>query len=71
MTPNTHLVRFACMFAALFGLQFAAFEASRGSYVEKVVIDNLALTPTAALINSRRSSAASEERRQTVSGKCE
>jgi exosortase family protein XrtM len=51
MTPNTHLVRFACMFAALFGLQFAAFEASRGSYVEKVVVDDLALTPTAALIN--------------------
>jgi exosortase family protein XrtM len=51
MTLNTHLVRFAFIFAGLFALQFAAFEASRGSYVEKIVIDDLALTPTATLIN--------------------
>src|ERR1700737_3869302 len=51
MTLNATLVRFACVFAVAFALQFAAFEASRGSYFEKLVIDDLALTPTAALIN--------------------
>jgi exosortase family protein XrtM len=51
MTLNTTLVRFAFLFAGLFALQFAAFEASRGSHFEKIVIDDLALTPTAALIN--------------------
>src|ERR1700736_2967308 len=51
MTLNATLVRFACVFAVAFALQFAAFEASRGSYVEKIGIDDLALTPTAALIN--------------------
>jgi exosortase family protein XrtM len=51
MTLNTNLLRFAFLFAGLFALQFAAFEASRGSYFEKIVIEDLALTPTAALIN--------------------
>jgi hypothetical protein len=51
MTLNTTLVRFAFVFAGAFAPQFAAFEASRGSYFEKLVIDDLALTPTAALIN--------------------
>jgi exosortase family protein XrtM len=51
MAPNTHLLRFVFLFAGLFVLEFAAFEASRGSYIEKIVIDDLALTPTAALIN--------------------
>src|ERR1700736_2893050 len=51
MTLNATLVRFACVFAVAFALQFAAFEASRGSHFEKIVIDDLALTPTAALIN--------------------
>jgi exosortase family protein XrtM len=51
MTRNTHLVRFASLFAGLFALQFTAFEASRGSHFEKIVIEDLALTPTAALIN--------------------
>jgi exosortase family protein XrtM len=51
MAPNTHLLRFVFLFAGLFALEFAAFEASRGSYIEKIVIDDLALTPTAALIN--------------------
>jgi exosortase family protein XrtM len=48
---NTRLVRFAFLFTGLFALQFAAFEASRGSSFEKFVIDDLALAPTAALIN--------------------
>ena len=51
MTPNTTLVRFAFVFAVAFALQFAAFEASRGSSFEKIVIDDLTLTPTATLIN--------------------
>jgi exosortase family protein XrtM len=49
--PNTNLLRFAFIFAGVFALQFAAFEASRGSHFEKIVIEDLVLTPAAALIN--------------------
>jgi exosortase family protein XrtM len=39
------------MFAGLFALLFAAFEASRGTSFEKFIIGDLVLTPTAALVN--------------------
>jgi exosortase family protein XrtM len=43
--------KFALLFAGIFALQFAAFEASRGTPFEKFIIDDLVLTPTAALVN--------------------
>ena len=43
--------RFALLFALGFGAQFAAFETTRGSAFENVVIHDLTLLPTAGLVN--------------------
>jgi exosortase family protein XrtM len=51
MTAAISTSRFAFMFAGIFALQFAAFEASRGTSFENFIIDDLVLTPTAALVN--------------------
>jgi exosortase family protein XrtM len=51
MTTAASPLRFAFLFAGIFALQFVSFEASRGTSFEKFVIDDLVLTPTAALIN--------------------
>ena len=46
-TPLGFTVKFIVCFALLYG----AFEASRGSAFERVVVENLILMPTTALIN--------------------
>jgi exosortase family protein XrtM len=51
MTTITGLSRFAILFAGIFAVLFAAFEASRGTSFESFVIDDLVLAPTAALVN--------------------
>lgn len=51
MTSAISPSRFAFLFAGIFALQFAAFEASRGTAFEKFIIDDLVLAPTAALVN--------------------
>jgi exosortase family protein XrtM len=48
---NPTALNFVLRFTVLFGLLFAALEGSRGSHLETAVIDDLVLTPTAALIN--------------------
>jgi exosortase family protein XrtM len=51
MTAPYSPSRFALLFAGIFVLLFAAFEASRGTAFEKFLIRDAILTPTAALVN--------------------
>jgi exosortase family protein XrtM len=51
MTAANSPSRFAFLFAGIFVLLFAAFEASRGTAFERFLIGDAILTPTAALVN--------------------
>jgi exosortase family protein XrtM len=52
MTGNSLLLRFALKFIIAFAVLAAAFEASRGTALEKFVVEDAILVPTVAVINS-------------------